>query len=77
MIVLATCKAQCWDSNRCITYQPGDTVEIDLDSPHGAALASITIGYPKPGEQPEYIFDFPRISAVAARAIAIDSKKAG
>jgi hypothetical protein len=58
-------------------YQAGDIVEININSPHGAALASMTIGYPKPGQRPEYIFDFPRISAVAARAIAIDRKKAG
>jgi hypothetical protein len=77
VIVLAKCKAQCWDSERCIMFMPGETVEIDIDTPHGAALASLTIDTLKPGQRVEYIFEFPRISAVAARAISIDRKKAG
>lgn len=68
MIVLAKVKAQCWDNARSLMFQPGETVEIDLDSPHGAALAAMTIGNPAPGQKPEYIFDFPRVSAVAAAA---------
>lgn len=64
MKVLATCKAKCWDSERCIQYLPGEVCEIDIDSPHGAALAAIT----DPSNPSRYIFEYPRVSAVSVAA---------
>jgi len=64
VIVTATCKAKCWDSERCVMYQPGETVELDSESP----LAALTIDPQEPGRPTKYIFEFPRISAIAAAA---------
>ena len=61
MLVTAKCVERCWDSTRCIMYQPGETVELDSSSP----LAALKIDQGS-GQPATYVFQYPRLAAIAA-----------